>query len=497
MWMMIAHYGVTQETYVKIYSYPVVPATSKNVQVYNDRIYTITNTACELGGHYVVCSALIELTEYGDTLWTTLIPDIDIASGSMVIVNDTITITGNNEPLTAWRMAHFDLNGRKLGETIKIEHPHRKFWNMFQLSTQYFNNRYVICGTGWEMDTIWSLMFVVDKLGMIDTLISIERSDRLSACWDSYIDSEGLLTTYHHVEFYRPPGPGPPRINYRRIFKFDTNYDTIWAYRSENTESNEVVPRGCQLHDGRTILSYTNPQQERNIHSVRAINPDGSKDWQHNYVVNGSRSRYIFRLKILANGDIMGSGYYGEKAGDPRIDHSPWLFRMTTEGTLLWERVYYDYDSTLASNGSSRIGALFDFIELDDGSVLGVGYLDYDSKSNMLVMRVDSNGCLDPEDCNEIVYITDNLTTSTENPGHQGTQLDIMPNPASDHIMVEWAEADDGQRIYIFDSAGRLHQTGRFTDGRSSMDVSGLSPSVYFITTDGNNRVTERFIKIE
>src|SRR5690606_22711585 len=116
---------------------------------------------------------------------------------------------------------------------------HRKFWNMFQLTTQYFNNKYVICGSGWEVDTIWSLMFVVDRLGNIDTLISIERSDRLSACWDSYIDSEGRLTTYHHVEYYRPPGPGPPRINYRRIFKFDTSYDTVWTYRSENSESND------------------------------------------------------------------------------------------------------------------------------------------------------------------------------------------------------------------------------------------------------------------
>src|SRR5690606_37996625 len=99
LWMVITFTGRAQETYVNVFDFPVVPVTSKNVQVYNDRIYTITNTACDLGDHYVVCSSLVELTEYGDTLWTTLIPDIDIASGSMVIVNDTITVTGNNIPL--------------------------------------------------------------------------------------------------------------------------------------------------------------------------------------------------------------------------------------------------------------------------------------------------------------------------------------------------------------------------------------------------------------
>ena len=121
----------------------------------------------------------------------------------------------------------------------------------------------------------------------------------------------------------------------------------------------------------------------------------------------------------------------------------------------------------------------------------------YNLKNNMLVMRIDSNGCLDPNECNEIIYITEDLTTSTVNPSPSDSQMLIKPNPASDHIIVEWQDTFEGQQIYITDSTGRLRQTGRFTDGRSSMDLSGLSPGVYFIITDGKNRVTGRFIKIE
>lgn len=495
--MLIAYTGRTQETSVKVYDFPVVPVIGYNVQEYKERIYTIASLFCDLGENFVECSFLSELNPTGDTLWTTLIPDIDVASGTMVIVNDTITVTGNNESLTAWRMAHFDLTGNKISETIEIEHPIRKFTYMFQLTTQYFNDKYVICGSGWEVDTIWSLMFIVDHLGNIDTLLSLERCDRLSALWHSYIDSEGRLTTYHQVEFHRPPGPGPPPINYRKIFKFDTSYDTVWTYRSENTPYNDVVTRGCQLQDGRTILSYANPGQEWNIHSVRAINPNGTKDWQHNYMVTGSRTREIYRLKTLANGDIMGSGSYSEQAGDPRISDSPWLFRMSPEGVLLWERVYYDFDSTLASNGSSRIGTLYDFIELEDGSILGVGNLKYNLKSSMLVMRMDSNGCLDPDDCNEIVYITDHLFTATENPAILPPHFSIQPNPTSDQVIVRWQEAAEGQRLYIFDSTGRHHLSGMFTAGRTSIDVSGLSPGMYFITTNGKKRITGKFVKIE
>src|SRR5690606_18196183 len=153
--------------------------------------------------------------------------------------------------------------------------------------------------------------------------------------------------------------------------------------------------------------------------------------------------------------------------------------------------------STLASNGSSRIGSLFDIIELEDGSILGVGNLMYNLKNNMLVMRVDSNGCLDPDDCNEIVHITEHLTTSTKRPGLPDTQLIIGPNPTSDYLYVEWQDANEGQRFYIIDSTGRLRQTGRFTDGHSKIDVSGLSPGMYFIATAGRSLMTGKFVKIE
>ena len=496
-WIALWHFIVislhAQDTNVKVFDFPAVPVIGYNIQDYAGRIYTIASRFCDLGGYFVECSFLTELNSDGDTLWTSLIPDIDIASGSMVIVNDTITVTGNNEELTAWRMAHFDLNGQKLGETINIEHPTEKFSRMFQLTTQHFNNKYAICGRGIQNDTMRALIYIVTARGEIDTLIQLEKADQ-SRLWHSYIDNDGRLTTYHWIEDTSPAGTP---VNNRKIFKFDTNYDTVWTYRSENTPYNNVVPRGCQLHDGRTILSYTNPHQIEDIHSVRAINPDGSKDWQHNYMITGSRNRYIFRLKTLSNGDIMGCGSYSEKAETPRIDDSPWLFRMSPEGMLLWERVYYDYDSTIASNGSSRFGELIDFIELEDGSILGVGDLKYNLKSSMLVIRVDSNGCLDPAECNEIVYITEHLITKTEILTKSTVELTIQPNPASDHVIMECHDAAEGQQIYIFDSTGRLRQYGIFTAGQSSIDVSDLSPGIYFVRIDSKILLTGKFVKIE
>lgn len=488
VWITIGAVSTAQETFVRVYEFPIEPTTSKNIQEYKDRIYTIANTACDLGEYYVVCSSLFELTANGDTLWMTLIPDIDVAPGSLVIVNDSITVTGNNEPLTAWRMAHFSLDGEKLGETMEIEHPQRKFTNMFQLTTQWFNNRFVICGSGWEGDTIWSLIYVVNQSGNIDTLITLDPADRISALWDSYIDSEGLLTTYLQIDFDDLP------TNYRKIYKFDTNYDTVWTYRSENSVDNDVVPRGCELHDGRTLLSYTNPQQISYIHSVRAINSDGTKSWQYDYATGPYRGRYILRLKTLRNGDIMGCGEYRESQFEPIVKESPWLFRMSPDGELLWEHTYYEYDSTLES---SRFGALFDFIELEDGDILAVGNMLYDLQSDMLIMRVDSNGCLNSSECDEVIHI--NTLTSTGNISTDVERVSLYPNPVRDILQIELESNTYQLEIEILNITGRIVANAFLTNGRGEVNTAQLPGGIYWISIkqDGRIMATGKFVKIE
>lgn len=114
LWLEAVGIIFAQETFVKVYDFPIVPVIGYNVKEYDGRIYTIASLFSDLGGYFVECGFLAELNATGDTLWTTLIPDIDVASGSLVIVNDTITITGNNDPFnTAFRMVHFTLEGEK------------------------------------------------------------------------------------------------------------------------------------------------------------------------------------------------------------------------------------------------------------------------------------------------------------------------------------------------------------------------------------------------
>jgi hypothetical protein len=369
---------MTQAGYIKSYDFGTAEYVYQ-ILPYNNRLFINTATWCG-----IECSFLTEIDPLGNILWRKEVPDIDIAQGTMVIVNDTITITGNNDPLnTAFTMAHFTLEGQKLGETIEIVQPIEIYQRMFQLTTQYFNDQFVVCGTGKIGTYRESLIYVVDRYGVIDTLITLMLATKQSVVWDSYIDNQGRLTTFHRIE------EDDSDINYRKIYKFDVNFDTVWTYRTEDDWRNLSYPRGCELQDGRTILVVGQPIDGYNLHSVRAINPDGTVDWQYDYDWNdGSRIRSIRRIKTLKNGDIMGSGNYSELAEDPRIEIAPWLFRMSPEGELLWERAYNEYDFAIQSN---RIGTILDFVEVDNGDIIAVGDMRYDDY-DMLIMRVDSNG---------------------------------------------------------------------------------------------------------
>jgi Secretion system C-terminal sorting domain len=480
-WLWAMSVTIAQGTFVKTYDFGTVED-SYQMLYYNNRIFVNTATYCG-----VECSYLSEIDTLANILWRTEVPDIDIATGTMVIVNDTITVTGNNDPYnTAWRMAHFTLDGEKIGETFEIDHPTEKYTRMFQLTTQYFNGKYVICGAGRQGDIRRSLIYIVDKNGALDTLIAIEPTNLDSDVWDSYIDSQGRLTTYHWVEQHNSI------INYRKIFKFDENYDTVWTYRSEDIDYNRIVPRGCELHDGRTILSYSRPEGDRLIHSIRAINTDGSVDWQYDYTWSGSRTREIRRLKTLRNEDIIGAGRYSELAEDPRIGDSPWLFRMSADGQLLWERTYYEFDSTIGQNGSSRRGTLYDFIELENGDILAVGNFRYED-NDMLIMRVDSNGCLDPDDCNEV-----NILTGTKEVDRSNHDILLYPNPVRDVLNIEFETNEYQLDIEVIDVSGRAVITNQLTSGLGSVETGMLPSGVYLISIKHRGRIIaiEKFSKV-
>ncbi|MEE9438637.1 MAG: hypothetical protein V3V14_06520, partial [Saprospiraceae bacterium] len=422
---------VGQDYFIKKISFDDRTNDGVKIFYHQDRLFALIGHFC---GN-LECASIAELSFNGDTLWVTTIPDIDVARSTITIYGNTITVSGNNDPYnTQFRMAHYNLNGQKLGETIEIEHPTEKFTRMFQLNTVKYGDNVLVTGTGEQNDTAYSLIYVMDNQSQIDTLIKIEPSSKYSVMWDVEINSNGELLTFHELD------QGGSSEEYRKIIKYNQNLDTIWSYTSEM--HNGGGPAVLELEDGRIIYTKYADNASPHHYALRAINPDKTIDWQYQ-VSNGLES--IGNLKQLKNGDIIGLGRFTNKLFEPEINRSPQLFRMTTDGELIWRRVFYELD---LSDNESRSGGVRDIVEFDNGDLFGIGEMKYDGQNEVFVFKVDADGCLDGDNCGLRQLIT------AVKDVHQNKGIDIYPNPSSGVFYIGLNEKYYNGKIKIYNSLG-------------------------------------------
>ncbi|MBK9735933.1 MAG: hypothetical protein IPO92_13635 [Saprospiraceae bacterium] len=151
-----------------------------------------------------------------------------------------------------------------------------------------------------------------------------------------YIGQDGLYTAFYYLDEYTY------KINYRKLVKYDSNFNTVWSYTSDSLIRNESYIKGCELLDGRIAFVYGHPKLSSGLNSVRCVNLDSTISWQYDWKSTATWKRKIRRLKVLRNGDILGCGEYAATVGNFRVDGSGFMFRLDSDGKLLWEHAYVE-----------------------------------------------------------------------------------------------------------------------------------------------------------
>ncbi|MBK9735934.1 MAG: T9SS type A sorting domain-containing protein [Saprospiraceae bacterium] len=103
----------------------------------------------------------------------------------------------------------------------------------------------------------------------------------------------------------------------------------------------------------------------------------------------------------------------------------------------------------------------------------------------MLFIRTGADGCIIPNECNEVSVLTE-----TTIPDYI-EDIIISPNPASVYVTVQSTEPVTAAIISM--TGRRLTQSVVF-DSRQTIDVSGLPSGLYFIKTRtkaGKERVSK------
>jgi len=360
------------------------------------------------------------------------------------------------------------------GDSITTYNYDDEFSRIFIQKVTMFNDQIIVAGDGILNDSMSALLYVINKDGSLDTLIQSAKSNERAIIWDALVDQQNRLNVF--IETSEAFVVGRSTI----VKKYDTDYNEVFAYFADTEDDKDDIPLATELNDGRiaylTGHIFTMGDFEwslRSLTSIRALNEDGSIDWQFDYGNEPSWSRELLSITKLLNGDILATGRYSARNIDPElhIEDIPFMLRLTSEGEMLWERAYYELDD----EGEFKIGYLLDAIELDDGSLMVVGYI-RNENNDILIMKTDSEGCV-IEGCETVSEIVDIDDHQSEIAG-----VTMYPNPNYQDQLIINVPTDIKGVMSIYNAAGSNITNTNVVGGDNYIDVSQLSKGIFFVS---------------
>ena len=460
-----------QESWLKVLDNDASQA-SYQIEIHQNQFYILTG---KIFNNTDQGSVVTQLNEEGEVNWSVNVPWIDCSPKAMHFMENSIFLFGNDNS----DQSHFFMhemsasNGDSIEMTI-IDHSSLDLNNMHHIASARLNEKFMVAGSARNIDMGYSIIYVVDPISKVtDTLLIPSQSNLDSFIWDLNESIDGNLI----VSIMEETIEGD---NIRKILKIDSNYNTIWNYTSEHDFYNRSFPYTTELEDNRIAFTIGHTTTNTILHSIRAVNNDGSISWQFDHPISFDQLREIRHLKLAANGDILGCGIYANFAEDPVVNRVPYLFRMTSEGEMLWERAYIDLDL----HGEAKWGVFSDVKELADGSLILLGQIQNEN-DDILLMKVGADGCL-TENCNEL-----QLITATSKIERDQRFINIFPNPTFEQIYID---TDISLRsIDIYNIYGQLVKS---YEHEKKIDLSFLSPGLYLIQLIdlSDKSITQRII---
>ncbi len=275
------------------------------------------------------------------------------------------------------------------------------------------------------------------------------------------------------------------------ITRFNKEGEEIWKsdVHSYYWDSFEEPPATMvALDDGGLMVAFYKDNLGEGYHSPPTLFwLDSLGNVVHEYDFLPDREKHIRHLYKTSSGTIIGVGLIDW--GKDGYDYGGWVFAMTQEGELLWNRNIIDqrYPYT-----RGRFNAVQ---ETPDGGLIITGFT-FDTiavnhsnfNQNIWLVKLDSMGCLEP-DCADLQV----LTGSTE-PEIQDTArpFRIFPNPLNGGTLYLECNPDhfikEEFSLSIRDAIGRTLFKTRIQAGNiSSLDVSFLQKGIYLISIEDEN----------
>jgi hypothetical protein len=358
------------------------------------------------------------------------------------------------------------------------------FLRNFQAELEKFYDWKVIAGGGIvtnesKNDTLIGFLYFINKDMEIDTSLYFNFNSPNNQIWSMYVDAANLLTIHFYTNGH------PEQII--RIIKLDKNLQKVFEWQTTQSLNNNR-PRGCALKDGRVIIARSDFSSLSLAPELIAINHDTSISWNYIWPRVKANHRRVTSLVQLKNGDIIGTGGLKDSINTKWL---PFLFRMTSEGVMLWEKAFYH----IGGKEPGSYGDFGDVIELDNGDLMAVGFINqritigqnaFDDP-DIFIVRLSEDGCLYSE-CNYVTAVK-NIVVDVEDIV-QAKAIAIYPNPATNELNIDLDTKSSNEYTYVlYNLLGLQVMQGGLTHGSNKIDVSAVGTGFYVIKIYGNDAV--------
>lgn len=189
----------------------------------------------------------------------------------------------------------------------------------------------------------------------------------------------------------------------------------------------------------------------------------------------------IVTIRVAQNGDIIGCGYFNANYQGPAS--AGWLFRISPQGQLLWERLYYNLQNI------HEQWALLDITETPDGGIAATGYVWHTNDQNQgesdaWLLKTDANGCLQGTCGSEVSVGIDAPVPIAPKQAAFG----IYHNPANSEALFYLPHNPTDSRLLLYDLNGKQLVNVALSPQQQvgSLDVSQLPNGIYVVVWQQN-----------
>jgi hypothetical protein len=392
---------------------------------------------------------LVRLNTNGDTLWskkyrktgyaeesTSLVKSHD---GKLVLALRRFNYTTRLRELLVYK---FDTSGNLLSEKVLYSLRNLTNWT----SLRYENNEYYF-SYYYAFDRIWS---------EVDGAI-FKTDTNFTQTYYKDMGPKGAFADYETLAYFLP------LQNKKSTF--------IWLQDSIN--------------------GAWRPYTDQTNTAIFNVDSLGNKTTSHFFYDQGVSSciRTAYSVRTLRNGDIVGVGELSSTCTNGNF--MGWIFRMSPTGKIKWERFVTDslYIPTFP------YVSFLDFKETPQSDLIISGLiLGENPLFHPLLIKVDSNGCLNNRRCDSA-----DIKTSVVIPNSQ-PKFRLSPNPAVDQLTIAFdpINGETKAEINLYNLLGSKvgQQKLDLINTPLSINVSNLPSGMYnaVLQIKGRSPAVEKFV---